>query len=229
LNRLIKILIVLTLLITICIGILTRLSYTNNTANLKIMEKCKMNYMNDATFTIEATNAFNKVELSKLGIRKFDFDVIYSQSDTILEVQKLNSSQKHYSTLSKAKVIKIFKGKEFISDSKIQIYEPYFYYFVSKCLNNFNGYIPMKEEKNYFVFLKRRYKDNQYRNKKQKNTFVFTTKDILSKYPANEKIKNYNTKRTYSISDVENYDLVCDDKNLNSYVEIYNLALKKLK
>ncbi|MEN8908281.1 MAG: hypothetical protein ABF289_20185 [Clostridiales bacterium] len=229
LNKIITIVIIFIVISNIIAAILTRFSYTDYTEDYKTFKKLKESYYSEAVFfrkELEASNfsEFASVEKETKNNLTYDYEFLFKESDIVVSALKVNEDQKRFSTLSKMKISTINKGKSLIKDEYIFLYEPYYLYFEDKTFRNIDGYIPMMKNEEYFLFLKRKYEDNEYRNDEQNNMFVLTTRDSFSKYPIGN-LNLFVVNKPYTVIDIEDYDLAVESINsdiINEYKPIYN-------
>ncbi len=166
-------------------------------------------------------------ETFQLAYPYFTLDInnltdLETASNLILEVQPIDEGKPDtYSLLRKCKVINTFKGQ--LTENIIYLYEnSYFYH--SWNYFCYEGYINMKKDENYIVFLNGIENSNKVEKKELRNGYIFTT-PRFGKYKINHKatlIEHDPEKNEIYFNDVADLPVFF---NKESYVDTYNNIL----
>lgn len=151
------------------------------------------------------------------------YEELKNNSDIVIEVKCLDEGmQKAYSTLRKCEVIKVISGN--CSDDNIYIYEPS-YMLPYEQVAIINGYINMKKNNNYILFLKKVNAPNNVSEEYSKA--YYPTSAMFGKYKVNhfEKIVMYEAENDIYYSEIKDHCTMLIDSN---DVDKYNKIVEKI-
>ncbi|MBZ9637562.1 hypothetical protein [Clostridium sp. FP1] len=155
-----------------------------------------------------------------------DLTDIETASDLILEVEPVDDGTlAAYSLLRKCKVINTFKGK--LTENTIYLYEnSYFYHSWNYFCNE--GYINMKKDEKYIVFLNKIENSDKVEKPELRNGYIFTT-PRFGKYEINHQAKLVEhdpDKDEIHFNDIADLPVFLNKK---SYVDTYNNILNDIE
>lgn len=194
-DKVIVILVSLTLIVSVVIGFMTRQSYYDDTDFDKAVKNIDSFDVKLEPISLFPEDPFLGTLGKQYGQEDINnFSELQDKSDLIVKVIPTHDRKVLLQTiLSRVKVLNVYKGKDIIAGDNIYVYEPCSILYKKKNMvtygvfrpsyTSYDGYILMRKGKEYILFLKKLKAPKGYRYRgKEKMSYVLTSM-TFGKYP----------------------------------------------
>lgn len=155
--------------------------------------------------------------------KEMTYDLLKNNSDLVVEVECMDYGKQYaYSILRKCKIKKVIHGQ--FNNKYLYVFEPS-YFLPHNDISITNGYINMKKNNNYFIFLKK-VKTPKNTNKIYDNSY-YPTSAMYGKYKSNcyAKTIDFNYDNEIYFDQIQNENVMLLD---NKKIEQYNNILEQI-
>lgn len=213
-NKIITIIISISLVLAIILGILTKQSFKTTNVSDEIR--------NSYTFKQFFTSVENPEEHIKMQIEDF-----LSHAEIIAKVRFTGVREhKYHSLLSTVDVIEVYKGDKRYENKQINVYEQAAFYEKSQVCTSYTNFLPMTENEEYFVFLTKMDYIDSYQEKLELEEFCIYCGDI-GWFRAENKPLPVIKEDTVKYMDVIEYDFLYHSvSDFNQCMEMKNMIMK---
>ncbi|SFC42511.1 hypothetical protein [Bacillus sp. UNCCL81] len=213
--------ILIMMILSIVFGIMTRLSYIDNTDLKEISIK------NDYQLSLDEGTFANIYFDNNLR----ELDHYQQKADAIVKVKLLDErTYKSQSTLSKVIIEESFKNSTLKKGQSIFVYEPSF--FLLDRYQSLAGYNIMEKGTSYILFLEKLKAPVDYNFSKREKISFKPISTYYSKFPLKEMGKKTDIlpNKEFRYSDIKSYEILTKDKViLNNYIKLKTSVINNYK